>query len=273
VNATMREALFRRTGFAVPEPFAEIATRFAQRAGGIAEGLELLEHTLELRIRHCFDDRYETMPIEFFPLLDTGGDGHCFGYAIHAPELEPHDYPMGSMVPGESDGVIFAGDTTPAAMEYMISYMRDRPDGFADIDLAWLATIGLAPDRAKAGQVRRLAGDTWVRPSPAIPGGWRHVMTSDGIGVVAPVAKFNPNGTEPLPTDASPARYIAAADAETAAGHHGSALCYLKEAWWWAYFSPRDEVRQVRDRLVRAYEALGKTLLADTMGKYYTWLS
>ena len=269
----MREALFRRTGFAVPEPFAEIATLFAQRASGIAEGLELLEHTLELRICHCFDDRYETMPIEFFPLLDTGGDGHCFGYAIHAPELQPHDYPMGSMVPGERDGVISAGNTTPSAIENMISYMRDRPDGFADIDLAWLATIGLVPEPAKARQVHQLVGDAWCRPSPAIPDGWRHVMTSDGIGVVAPVSTFNPNGTEPLPRDASLARYMAAADTETAAGHDGSALCYLKDAWWWRYFSPREEVRQVRDRLVRTYEVLGKTLLADTMSKYFAWLS
>jgi hypothetical protein len=31
-------------------------------------------------------------------------------------------------------------------------------------------------------------------------------------------------------------------------------------------------VRHVKHGLVRAYEKLGKTLLADTMTKYFTWL-
>jgi hypothetical protein len=67
--------------------------------------------------------------------------------------------------------------------------------------------------------------------------------------------------------------YIAAADSEAAAGHHGSALCHLKEAWWQWYFSPDEDVRQLKLRLVETYHNLGKTLLADAMNGYYTWLS
>jgi hypothetical protein len=87
------------------------------------------------------------------------------------------------------------------------------------------------------------------------------------------VAPVNEEGTQPLPRNASPARYVAAADAEMAAGNCGSALWYLKEAWWWAYFGPEQDVRQIKHGLVRAYEKLGKMLLADTMTKYYTWLT
>ena len=140
MDAPMREELLRRTGMALPRPFVEIATRFAERAGDVAKGLELFEHTVEMRLCHCIDDRYETMPIELFPILDTGGDGECFGYVVHAPELQPDDYPMASMVPGENNGVIFAGDATPAAIESMIARMRGRPEGFDDVDLAWLAS-------------------------------------------------------------------------------------------------------------------------------------
>jgi hypothetical protein len=89
---------------------------------------------------------------------------------------------------------------------------------------------------------------------------------------VAHKSEFNGKGTEPLPRDSSPARYIAAADAEMAAGYCGSALWYLKEAWWWAYFASEQDVRHIKRGLVRAYENLGKTLLADTMTKYFTWL-
>jgi hypothetical protein len=273
VEAMMRKALQSRIGFAVPQPFVEIATKFAERAGDIAKGLDLLEDTLQLRICHFLEARYETTPIEFFPFLATGGDGHYFGYVIHAPELQLDDYPMGSIVAGENDGVVFAGDATPGAIENMISYMRNRTEGFADVDLHWLSTIGLQPNRAKAEQARRLIGEEYARPSPRIPAGWRHLMTSDGVGVVAYESEFNGAGTEPLPRDSSPARYVAAADAQVAAGYYGSALWYLKEAWWWAYFAPEQDVRQIKLGLVRAYEKLGKTLLADTMTKYYTWLT
>src|SRR5262245_35377307 len=271
-EATMREALESRIGFATPQGFVEIATKFAERAGDIAKGLELLEDTLQLRICHFLADRYETMPIEFFPFLATGGDGHCFGYVIHAPELQLDDYPMGSMVPGENDGVVFAGDATRCAIENMISYMRPT-EGFDDIDLHWLGTIGLQPNLAKPQQARLLIGNEYARPSPRIPRDWHHLMSSDGIGVVAHKSKFNEGGTKPLPRNSSAARYVAAADAEMAAGYCGSALWYLKEAWWWAYFGPEHDVRQIKHGLVRAYEKLGKTLLADTMNKYYTWLT
>jgi hypothetical protein len=272
VEAMIRNALQSRIGFVVPKAFAEIATKFAERAGDVGKGLELLEDTLQLRICHFLEDRYETAPIEFFPFLATGGDGHCFGYVIHAPELQLDDYPMGSMVPGENDGVVFAGDATPCALENMISYMRNPAEGFDEIDLYWLGTIGLQPNRAKVQQARRLIGEEYARPSPRIPPDWRHLMTSDGIGVVAHKSEFNGESTEPLPRDSSPARYVAAADAEMAAGYCGSALWYLKEGWWWAYCAPEQEVRQIKHRLVRAYEKLGKTLLADTMTKYFTWL-
>jgi hypothetical protein len=272
VEAMMRKALESRIGFATPQVFVEIATKFAERAGDIVKGLERFEDTLQLRICHFLADRYETAPIEFFPFLASGGDGHCFGYVIHAPELRLDDYPMGSMVPGENDGVVFAGDTTPCAIKNMISYMRNQTEGFDETDLHWLDTIGLQPDRAKTQQVRRLIGEEYARPSPRIPSDWRHLMTSDGIGVVAHKSKFNEEGIQPLPRNASPARYIAAADAEMATGYCGSALWYLKEAWWRAYFGPEQDARQIKHRLVRAYEKLGKTLLADTMTKYYTWL-
>jgi hypothetical protein len=68
----MRKALQSRIGFAVPQAFVEIATKFAERAGDIAKGLELLEDTLQLRICHFLEDRYETAPIEFFPFLARG---------------------------------------------------------------------------------------------------------------------------------------------------------------------------------------------------------
>ena len=272
MSSMMREALRSRAGFAVPQPFVEIATKFAERAGNIEEGLALLEDVLPLSICHVVEDRYETMPIEFFPFLATGGDGHCYGYVVHAPELGPDDYPMGSMVPGERDGVIFAGNTTIAAIENMISYMHSWPDRFHNIDLPWLATIGLHPNPAKAQYARWHTGTEYTRPSPPLPDGWRHVMTRDGIGVVAPASAFSGEGAAELPEGTSLTQYIAAADAKAAAGHCGSALCHLKEAWWRWYFSPDADIRQVKQRLVETYHKLGKALLADAMNEYYTWL-
>jgi hypothetical protein len=272
MKAMTREALRRKSGFVVPQPFTEIVSKFAERAGNVEAGLAQLEDILALRVCHVVDDRYETMPIEFFPFLATGGDGHCYGYVIHAPELGAQDYPMGSMVPGERDGVIFAGDTTLAAIENIISYTHSGPDKFEDIDLRWLARIGLHPEPSKAQYARWHTGTNYARPSPQLPTGWRHVMTSDGIGVVAQASAFRAEGVTAFPEDAPPAHYMAAADAEAAAGYHASALLHLKEVWWQWYFSQDADMRQVKKRLVEAYHKLGKTLLADAMHQYYTWI-
>jgi hypothetical protein len=272
MKAMTRQALLRRTGFAVPQRFMEIASKFAERAGNVEEGLTLLEDVLALRVCHVVEDRYETMPIEFFPFLATGGDGHCYGYVIHAPELGAVDYPMGSMVPGERDGVIFAGNTTLAAIENIIAYMHSGPDSFDDIDVRWLASIGLHPEPSKAQYARWHTGTNYARPSPQLPAGWRHVMTSDGIGVVAAASAFSGKAATALPEDAPLTHYMAAADAEAAAGYHASALLHLKEVWWRWYFSQDADMRQVKRRLVEAYHNLGKTRLADAMNEYYTWI-
>jgi len=97
-------------------------------------------------------------------------------------------------------------------------------------------------------------------------------MTSDGIGVVAEASAFNGEGVPALPEDTPLAHYLAAADAEAAAGYHASALLHLKEVWWQCYFSQDAGMRHVKRQLVEAYHKLGKTLLADAMKEYYTWM-
>lgn len=81
------------------------------------------------------------------------------------------------------------GNTTRCAIENLISYAH-ADHGFPDIDLAWLKGLGIVPDASKAKQVRLMVDGQYVRPAPEVPRDWRHVMTGDGVGVVAHQSQF-----------------------------------------------------------------------------------
>lgn len=262
-------------GFSVPADLVQIVDAFVKRAGGFTEGMELFREYLNLgcEIASPEDGRgYEATPIEFFPFMYTGGDGEMYGYVNAAPELDLPDLPMADFVPGENSGVIHIGNTTFTAIENIISYMHAHND-FAEVDLAFLKKIELMPSAMKAGNVRLLKGERYVRPKPALPKGWKHVMTSDGVGVVTEVARFRRSRAKQWSRDDSLQDFLAAAEKDTKAGFLGSALFHLKEAWWWKYHDiERQELADLTQRLVDVYNALGKSVLGDVLKKYFRWV-
>lgn len=190
-----KQKLTELIGFTPPNDLVRIVDAFTNRAGDFQQGRESLETVLNLGsgIGSCRDGRgYESTPVEFFPFMYTGGDGESYGHVISAPELKLPDWPMGGLVPGESDGVVHIGDSTTAALENIVSTYMHYGDGPKPVDLAFLRQLGLSPSPDKADNVRKLEGDTYIRPCPALPDGWKLEMTSDGVGVVAEVPRFRP---------------------------------------------------------------------------------
>lgn len=68
--------------------------------------------------------------------------------------------------------------------------------------------------------------------------------------------------------------FIGEADAAGAANLWGTALYHLKEAWWLKYWDAQKEgkQKQLKERMVLAYEKLGKRLLAETMNTAFKWI-
>ena len=271
----IRRQLVELVGFEVPDALVTIVEAFVKREGEFRKGVDLLG--LEyLNLGHglldSFECRYESTPVEFFPFLSTGGDGVSHGYVIHAPELDSDDWPMGSLVPGDSDGVTHIGDSTVAAIENLISYRLDS-DGVDMIDLELLGSLGIAPSAAKAGNIRLRRDGEYVRPRPRIPDGWKHVMTSDGVGVLAHASQFRDSATASLSRGADAEDLMRLAQRATVDGFHGDALCYLKEAWWHRYHDlEREPLKRLKVGLVTVYEKLGKSLLAETLDRYFHWV-
>jgi hypothetical protein len=154
-------------------------------------------------------DGYALSPPELFPCAASGVDGGHFGYVIHVPELSATDYPVGRFEPSDYDeGVYLLGATTFEAFETELSsqmkydlnseFRRQRRSKQVEWwpeAVARLRALGIDPDPAKAGRNYENGSGKPVSPS-IIPEGWRHVPSTDGIGVLAPAALFHP---APLP--------------------------------------------------------------------------
>jgi hypothetical protein len=266
-------ALLERLEFPPPEPLVGIMLAFVDRAGGLKEGFELFDTYTNTHLGHFFRGRYETMPIEFLPFMDTGGDGCHFGYVVHAPELHSSDYPMGHVCPGESSGIAPVGDSTLAGIENIISYAW-TPELSATVDVPWLKELGITPGRFKVELFNPQVLRQVTRPGFDLPPDWKHEITSDGVGVVARREAFGPR---PLPdlaersTDLEFDEWLHRGDAEFEAGCAAAALWYFKELWTWHYFHPR--MREIYPRLLNAYRALGKEAIASMCQKSFYWLN
>jgi len=91
---------------------------------------------------------------------------------------------MASFIPGEDTGVVSIGDSTLAGFENLLSLHRSKESfagPLAKDALAWVRSLGLEPSGRKQRLVRKLARGRYVRPTPEVPRGWRHVSPSPPV--------------------------------------------------------------------------------------------
>ncbi len=200
-------------------------------------------------------------PPELFPIGDTGGDGEHYGYVVHAPELGWDDYPLASLVPGESDGAVPIGDGTMDAVANLAGfYHAERPLDADEREV--LDRLGVPFDPARGARVRPLVGGDYARIEPRFPDGWRHVMMFDRIGVAAPAALFGDDPLETLPR-ATPSRiFLERAETALARGWPAAALFYLKLGRDGADVD--DAYGTVLERLWETYRAMGRGIIGPT---------
>ena len=116
-------------------------------------------------------------------------------------------------------GVYMLGATTYEAVETQISFnMRCAHEDDWQFLFAldrWpevsrrLAALGIVPDPSKAD--RNYDGEHGRPVLPAVPEGWRHIPSADGVGVLAPASQFHPSFPHVLDDPSSPASALEAA--------------------------------------------------------------
>lgn len=264
-----RKSVSRAFGFPAPKPFVELLQTIYDVAGGPEDAENLYEELLGLRSGGAEARYQEITPPELFPIGDTGGDGEHYGYVIHAMELGADNYPMGLIVPGDGDGVLRLGDSTRDAVRNIVAlqfgkFGRKMTEGVRKV----LSRLRITVDRPRARHWRETVGEAYRRAAPRIPRGYRHVMTSDGIGVLAPAKSFGKEDLVPFEGPTPPSRYLALAKAAIAAKTDGAALFYLKEGRDRSTFDQKADSAALQDYrklialLAKHYRRMGRGLLA-----------
>jgi hypothetical protein len=194
-----------------------------------------------------------------------------YGFVVHAPELGHDDHPVGEFRTFDGQPILRLGDDTRSGLEFVMSrvlhrwaedptpdpdtiYQRDKDR--SDID-ALAAEIGVTPSPAKGGRPPE-------RITPTVPSGWRHVPSSDGVGVLAPEGAF----ADRPPIVTKPGQPVGPAIDDALimveSGHPATALLGLRETWW---HHPRsyDIFNALRPAWCRVYRALDRPLLAQAL--------
>lgn len=271
----MKRELEKQIGIELPENFIHILTAFNKKFGGREDGIDeflnYLNSSYLVSVEEARD--YENTPIEISPFIGTGGDGTYYGYLILAPELESKDFPIVSYT--QAGGYLdFWGNSTLEAIEQIISNGHSE-NNFEQIDLPFLDSVGIYPSSSKSDNgYYNFNYDTnsIIIPPLQIPDNYSYVMTHDGIGVLARLDLFNKTHKE-LNNGNNVNEFIKEAWVNMNKGYWASALFHLKEAWFYKYYIETAETkRQLRDMLMKVYEALDRKSYADRLRKEFDWL-
>lgn len=285
-DLSLEDELHAVAGYRAPRAFVDILQLIKDDVGNDAAALgDWLEEVAGVRLagrplkavaasRSKRDYvRYPETPPELFPFAKTGVGGVHLGHLLHAPELERDDYPVGELSPSGPVGVLLVGRTTAEAFENLISrqILRGMSPSLSRGEQRknearrdrLVQTLGIEP---RADQWRRRYDDDGkgVPIEPDVPEGWLHVMTSDGVGVLAPEEAF-PGREVSLPKPGVHfGHFLSTAREALMLDWPAQALRCLKEGWWTAG-AQEGAIAQLAPMLMETYELLGRRLLADVV--------
>ncbi len=136
-------------------------------------------------------------PLWAVPEFETFGNlsnGAHLGWMVGAPELERTDHPVGQLGPYEP-GVVQLGRDTRAALQFLLSRtLRWWREDTRHADEPWRLDDRRLIDRLARDLGLHPDADLGVDPNVSIeyevPAGWRHHLSADGVGVLAPAHTF-----------------------------------------------------------------------------------
>lgn len=262
-------------GFRIPESFVELYRLRQQinldKAVNVAWfDVEANDEAAVARRPHMND--YATWLPEFFPIMSTGCDGIGYGFVVHAPELDQHEWPVFERNPSNYDEarLVFFGATLREALETMVShdpgYVAQSDEEALSADYRALAAeLGLSLERKQF--VRRTTGaEIYV---PRTPPGWKFVGCRDMVGSLAPADAFaadNPHWNTYLAEangnrEEARTAMIAYAKAMLHEGFPGSALVAIRCVYATVPWEELPEQLEILELWAWVYAALGRPLL------------
>ena len=177
----------------------------------------------------CDAFSYPCTPPELFVFGSAGVDGIHYGFVVHDPET-PTPYPVAVMNPMEAD--------------------------------AGVRGLGASSMLADAGGTYAF-DPAWPKLSPAVPEGWRHEPTRDGIGVLAPAEAFGDAPSLDVGYYAELGPVERAATVALMKGHPATSLQLLREFFAHNHHGDAVAARATLRLMAQAYRSLDRPLLAD----------
>lgn len=198
--------------------------------------------------------RYSNDPPEFVPIATMHVDGARWGLVVHTPEVSIDQLPVAHYCPMDSEPAYLVGGNVAAAIWNCL--VESDVDNTTSERLA----RGLSR-RMRSDPLRELVPRERASPVlPAVPEGYKFVMSSDWIGVCAPLALF----ADPMVPPAHWERARPCVRALLDGGKPASALLLAREfAWQFCYARP--EVTECAHLMQIAYRDLGRPLHAENL--------
>lgn len=266
-SAPSQASLTALLEFPVPAPLVSILTTFWEASQQSGQSLNVILDDLCGFYLEGYESRYQQTPPELFPIGRTGVDGVHYGYVLHAPEHPEEDYPLAQFGPMDFEGVVLLGRTTQNAFEWLLSF-HPRVLGNAQErvqlarSIAQKAGLSLSPGKVGARygeQGQGLPVEPRVRPEE------QHVMTTDGVGVLAARNLFRPDDSfDGIASNTTMNRILDRAKGELEAGYPATALLYLREGYWHDW-TETGAILRYGTLMQRAYEDLRRPILAHVV--------
>jgi hypothetical protein len=212
--------------------------------------------------------RYSSTPFELFPVLCFGGDGIHWGPVVHAPELGLEDYPWAEHNPSQLMGRQFCcfASNSPQAIEQVLSdnlarialpdcdELKDQWDE-AEFITEISGFLSLNPSVLKARDLSALDCHPVI---PWVPVGWNFVMTSDSVGVLAPIDSFCPNAPDSFDSR-SIDECLERVQHYLNQDYPATALGFIREFYW----KTQPNLEEISDSWIEIYTRLNRPVLAQ----------
>jgi hypothetical protein len=210
--------------------------------------------------------RYSSTPFELFPVLCFGVDGIHWGPVVHAPELGLEDYPWAEHDPSQLMGRQFCrfASNSPQAIEQVLSdnlgrlALADRDElkdrwNEAEFITEISGLLSLNPSISKARDFSAWGCHPVI---PFVPAGWHFAMTSDGVGVLAPIELFCPNDPNSF-NSCSIEECLELVQHYLNQDYPATALGFIREFYW----KTQPNLEKISDLWIEIYTRLNRPVL------------
>ena len=203
---------------------------------------------------------YELAPFEAELPFPTGSNGEYMGWLNMCPEITHFRKPFICWAPS-GQHIFFHGLSAKEIFQNSIRQIYS--DNYKEIDLEFLHRIDIHPEEGNEIILINYGNEPLKKIPLEVPHNYRYEITIDGVGVIAKKEYFSETDlheSKELPVD----RYLELSKQYINKSHFGSALFYLKEAYFRNYYVSEHQsiLTEILKTKEITYKALGRFEIA-----------